>query len=180
MAKPQLRKSLRKTKYNSWSSDRSKLSNSAPERGAGKKSYLHRLLLVWGIMIIAALGLAARLSYLQIFNPTITYEQAPKGKTLKQIARDQQSTKLRFYMPRRQIVDRQGNVLAVDRITYELYVHPYLFKRNLALIPAEEVAQKLAEILENKTAEELLKQFAKRDRGIPIAKKFTRIRQRKN
>ena len=170
MAKPQLRKSLRKTKYNSWSSDRSKLSNSAPERGAGKKSYLHRLLLVWGIMIIAALGLAARLSYLQIFNPTITYEQAPKGKTLKQIARDQQSTKLRFYMPRRQIVDRQGNVLAVDRITYELYVHPYLFKRNLALIPAEEVAQKLAEILENKTAEELLKQFAKRDRGIPIAK----------
>ena len=170
MAKPQLKKSLRKSKYNSAASDRPKSGNSLRQRVPAKKSYLTRLLLVWGIMVVSVGGLAARLYYLQIVNPTIIYKQAPKGKTLKQIARDQQSTKLRFYMPRRQIVDRQGNVLAVDRITYELYAHPYLFKRNLDIIPPKRVAEKLAEILENKTAEELLEQFGKRDRGILIAK----------
>ena len=94
----------------------------------------------------SALGLAGRLYYLQIVNPTIVYKQAPKGKTLRQIARDQQSAKLNFYMPRRQIVDRGGNVLAVDRVTYELYAHPYLFKRNLDIIPPQDVAEQLAEI----------------------------------
>ena len=170
MTKPQLRKSLRKSKYHSSVNDRSQRKNSAPKQIPAKKTFLSRLLLVWGMLVLSALGLAGRLYYLQIVNPTITYKQAPEGKTLKQIARDQQSTKLRFYMPRRQIVDRQRNVLAVDRITYELYAHPYLFKRNLDKVPPEQVAEKLAEILENKTSEELLKHFSQRDRGIPIAK----------
>ena len=170
MAKPQLRKSLRKTKYNSASSDRFKFKNSTHKRLLGKQSFVIRLLLVWGILVMSALGLAGRLYYLQIVNPTIVYKQAPKGKTLRQIAHDQQSRRLRFYMPRRQIIDRQGNVLAVDRITYELYAHPYLFKRNLDIVPPQEVAEQLAAILENKTTEELLQQFSKRDRGIRIAK----------
>ena len=170
MAKPQLRKSLHKTKDNSASSDRFKFKNSTSKGLLAKQSFLVRLLLVWGILVMSALGLAGRLYYLQIVNPTIVYKQAPKGKTLRQIAHDQQSRKLRFYMPRRQIIDRQGNVLAVDRLTYELYVHPYLFKRNLDIVPPQKVAEQLAEILEDKTTEELLKQFSKRDRGIRIAK----------
>ncbi|MBE9048386.1 penicillin-binding protein 2 [Pleurocapsales cyanobacterium LEGE 10410] len=131
---------------------------------------LLRLFLVWGALVISTIGLASKLYYLQIVNPLIRYEQAPKeGKRLTQIAQDQQTTKLRFYIPRRQIVDRQQNVLATDRITYTLYVHPYLFKRNSQPVPAREIAEKLADIIDDKTAEELEEIFAKKDRGIRLA-----------
>jgi cell division protein FtsI (penicillin-binding protein 3) len=125
--------------------------------------------LVWGILVIGALGLGSRLYYLQIVDPVIVYEQAPQGKRLTQIAQDQQTTRLNFYIPRRQIVDRQQNVLATDRITYTLYVHPHLFKRNSQPVPAEEIAEKLSEILGNKTPEELLQIFAQQDWGILLA-----------
>lgn len=128
-----------------------------------------RLFLVWGALVIAALGLTARLYYLQIVDPVIVYEQAPKGKKLTQIAQDQQTTELRFYIPRRQIVDSQQSVLATDRITYTLYVHPHLFKRNSQSVPAEEIAADLSDILENKTPEELLKIFGKQEWGIRLA-----------
>ncbi len=128
-----------------------------------------RLFLVWGILVIGTLGLGSRLYYLQIVDPVIVYEQAPQGKKLTQIAQDQQTTRLNFYIPRRQIVDRQQNVLATDRITYTLYVHPHLFKRNSQPIPAEEIAEKLSEILGNKTPEELLEIFAQQDWGILLA-----------
>ena len=128
-----------------------------------------RLFVVWGVLLIGALGLGAKLYYLQIVNPVVKYEQAPQGKRLTQIAKDQQTAKLDFYIPRRQIVDRQQNVLATDRITYTLYVHPHLFKRNSKPVPAEEIANKLAEILGNKTAEELLAIFSKQQWGIRLA-----------
>jgi len=128
-----------------------------------------RLFLVWGALVIAALGLTARLYYLQIVDPVIVYEQAPKGKKLTQIAQDQQTTELRFYIPRRQIVDRQQNVLATDRITYTLYVHPHLFKRNSQVVPSEEIAADLSDILENKTPEKLLEIFKQQEWGIRLA-----------
>ena len=128
-----------------------------------------RLFLVWGVLVVGAIGLASKLYYLQIVDPVIKYEQAQKGKKLTEIARDQQTTKLRFYIPRRQIVDRQQNVLATDRITYTLYVHPYLFKRNSQTVPAREIAEQLADIIGNKTAEELEQTFTKKDRGILLA-----------
>jgi cell division protein FtsI (penicillin-binding protein 3) len=99
----------------------------------------------------------------------IEYEQAPQGKKLSQIARDQQTTKLNFYIPRRQIVDRQQNVLATDRITYTLYVHPHLFRRNSEPVPAAEIAEQLAKILGDRTPAELLTIFAKQDWGIRLA-----------
>ena len=67
------------------------------------------------------------------------------------------------------------NVLATDRITYTLYVHPQLFKRNSQPVPAREIADALAEILGNKTSEELLEIFAKQQWGIRLAGDFTRI-----
>ncbi len=133
------------------------------------KKFILRLFLVWGILVVAALGLSSRLYYLQIINPVVQYEQAPQGKKLTQIAKDQQTTKLNFYIPRRPIVDRQQNVLATDRITYTLYVHPHLFKRNSQPVPAVEIAEKLADILGNKTTEELLGIFAKQEWGIRLA-----------
>ncbi|MEL6441108.1 MAG: penicillin-binding protein 2 [Cyanobacteria bacterium J06621_8] len=127
-----------------------------------------RLFLVWGILVVGTMGLAWRLYYLQIIDPVVKYEQAPQGKKLTQIAKDQQTATLNFYIPRRQIVDRQQNVLATDRITYTLYVHPHLFRRNSKPVPPEEIAEELAQILGNKTKEQLLGIFAQKDWGIRL------------
>ena len=134
-----------------------------------QQSLLSRLFLVWGVLVVGTVGLTARLYYLQVVDPIIVYEQAPKGKRLTQIAEDQQTTNLSFYIPRRQIVDRDQNVLATDRITYTLYVHPHLFKRNSQPVPAEEIAEQLSDILGKKTPEEFLAIFNKQDWGIRLA-----------
>jgi cell division protein FtsI (penicillin-binding protein 3) len=132
-------------------------------------SAIARLFLVWGILVIGAFALGAKLYYLQVIDPVIKYEQAPEGKKLSQIAIDQQTTKLNFYIPRRKIVDRQQNVLATDLITYTLYVHPHLFIRNSEPVPAAEIAEQLSEILGNQTPAELLAIFAKQDWGIRLS-----------
>ncbi|PSB12200.1 cell division protein FtsI [Pleurocapsa sp. CCALA 161] len=129
-----------------------------------------RLFIIWGILVIGAFALGAKLYYLQVIDPAIKYEQAPQGKKLSQIATDQQTTKLNFYIPRRQIVDRQQNVLATDRITYTLYVHPHLFRRNSQAVPAAEIAEQLSAILGKQTPAELLAIFAKQDWGILLSK----------
>ncbi|MGK7876004.1 MAG: peptidoglycan D,D-transpeptidase FtsI family protein [Xenococcaceae cyanobacterium] len=113
-----------------------------------------RLLLVWGVLLAGIFGLGWKLYQLQIV-------QAPE---LQKKARRQQMVNLRPYIPRRSIIDSQGNVLAADRLVYTLYVHPKLFK-----ISKEEIATKLATILEEQTSQELLKQFNKRESGIRLA-----------
>ena len=163
-----------KTKKKAKSTRFSRLPSSLQDRSnkrstKSKQALLLRLFLVWGVLVAGTIGLTARLYYLQMVNPIIIYEQAPKGKRLTQIAQDQQTAQLSFYIPRRQIVDRDQNVLATDRITYTLYVHPYLFKRNSQPVPAEEIAQELSDILGNKTPEEFLAIFEKQDWGIRLA-----------
>ena len=120
-----------------------------------------RLLLVWGLLFLCATGLTVRLYHLQVVDPVISHEKAPKNKNYKAIARSQQTASLRPYTPRRQIVDRNYNVLATDRINYQLYVHPDLFIKNSKPVPPEKVAQDLAAILKTHTTEELLQQFGK-------------------
>lgn len=112
-----------------------------------------RLLLVWGIAIAGSLGLALKLYNLQVV-------QAP---VLQQKARSQQMVYLRPFVPRRPIVDRNGNFLATDQPVYMLYAHPKLFK-----ISKQEVAAKLGPIL-NRSPEELVKQFNQSKSGIRIA-----------
>ncbi len=158
----------RAAKSNRSSSQRKRRSPNQ-KHNRSQQQLLLRLFLVWGVLVVGTLGLATRLYYLQIINPVITYEQAPQGKRITQIAEDQQTTKLSFYIPRRQIVDRDQNVLATDRITYTLYVHPHLFKRNSEPVPAEEIAEELADILANQTPEQLLARFKKQDWGIRLA-----------
>ena len=175
MSKSKFHLPLKRTRRNSIKLASRRLSHNrrypqnVQKKTRGNNKYIIRLFLVWGILVTAALGLTSRLYYLQIVDPVVQYEQAPQGKKLTQIAQDQQTTKLNFYIPRRQIVDRQQNVLATDRITYTLYVHPHLFKRNSQSVPPAEIASQLADILGNKTAEELLKIFAKQDWGIRLA-----------
>ena len=91
-----------------------------------------RLVAVWLILVMGIVGLAWRLYQLQIV----------QGQELQKRARKQQTTSIRPYIPRRAIVDSNGNVLATDRLIYTLYVHPKLFA-----IPPAEVADKLAPLL---------------------------------
>lgn len=113
-----------------------------------------RLLLVWLVLFSGLLGLGWRLYQLQIV----------QGSELKEKAQRQQLMNLRPYIPRRSIVDSQGNVLATDRLVYTLYVHPKLFK-----ISQEEIAAKLVPILEDRTSQGLVERFKQRESGIRLA-----------
>lgn len=119
---------------------------------------LIRLLLVWGVLCTAALGLGIRIYRLQIIN----------ALELKQKARLQQGTAIAAYIPRRSIVDRQGNMLATDRIVYSLYAHPKLFSR-----PADEIAAQLSEILTSQSPQALSDRFQRQASGIRLADTLT-------
>jgi cell division protein FtsI (penicillin-binding protein 3) len=116
-----------------------------------------RLLLVWGLMMAAGCGLLINLYRLQV-------QQAP---ILEKRARQQQMVYLRPFVPRRPIVDRNGNVLAVDRPVYTLYAHPKLFK-----VSKQEMASRLAPIL-GKPSAELEKRFNQKQTGLRIGYALT-------
>jgi cell division protein FtsI (penicillin-binding protein 3) len=104
-------------------------------------------------MLAGAAGLGWRLYQLQVV----------RGAELQSRARQQQVAGIKPYIPRRAIVDSQGNVLATDRLGYTLYAHPKLFKFS-----REEVAAKLAPILENMNPPEILKRLRQRETGIRL------------
>lgn len=76
-----------------------------------------RLIIVWLVFFGGIFGLVARIFYLQI----VDYSR------LGRLAAEQHQVTLRPYVPRRNIVDRNGNTLALDHITYNLYAHPVGF-----------------------------------------------------
>lgn len=108
--------------------------------------------LVWALLMSGLGVLAVNLFYVQIV----------KGPALRAVATSHQISTLRPFMPRRDIVDRLGNVLALDRPAYTLYAHPKLFK-----LSKEEIAAKLSPILNRPTAD-LVKQFNEGESGIRI------------
>ncbi len=111
-----------------------------------------RLVLVWILLMVAILALAGRLVWLQLV----------QSDTLSQLA-EQQRPEVNQPQPLRYpIVDRQGNLLAVDRLVYTLYGHPQLFKQ-----PPEQVAAALSPVLEMPEAE-LLSQFSGQPTGIRV------------
>ncbi|HYW21404.1 MAG TPA: penicillin-binding protein 2 [Nodularia sp. (in: cyanobacteria)] len=112
-----------------------------------------RLFVIWGILMAAGLGLAINLYKLQIV----------QGAKLTQRARNQQMVKLRPFVPRRLVVDRSNNVLAVDRPVYTLYAHPKLFSQSIP-----QMAERLAPIVD-KTPAELVKTFQSQNSGITLA-----------
>jgi cell division protein FtsI (penicillin-binding protein 3) len=112
-----------------------------------------RVLIVWGILIAAGLGLGINLYRLQIV----------QGLKLTQKARNQQMVNLRPFTPRRLMVDRNKNVLAIDRPVYTVFAHPKLFEKS-----NEEMAKRLAPILDKDPAE-LVKTFQSRKSGITLA-----------
>ncbi|WP_375506812.1 peptidoglycan D,D-transpeptidase FtsI family protein [uncultured Nostoc sp.] len=126
------------------------LASNIQEQTSNTKS---RLFIVWGVLMAAGLGLGVKLYNLQIV----------KGPKLTEQARNQQMVNLRPFMPRRPVVDRNSNLLAIDRPVYTLYAHPKLFNKSY-----EDMAGRLAPILAKDTAE-LIKTFQSKRSGIILA-----------
>ncbi|WP_228061650.1 peptidoglycan D,D-transpeptidase FtsI family protein [[Phormidium] sp. LEGE 05292] len=129
-----------------------------------------RLVLVWIILLLGGLGLCWNLFRLQV----------TRRPFLERYAKQQQEITLRPFVPRRTIVDRNNNVLAVDRPVYTLYAHPKIFRRQTK----EQIANQLAPLI-GISATELLSKFNSAESGIrvkdkivqEIADKITAIRQ---
>jgi cell division protein FtsI (penicillin-binding protein 3) len=127
-----------------------KLASKIQEQTSSTKS---RLFIVWGALMAAGLGLGVNLYNLQIV----------RGPKLTEQARNQQMVNLRPFMPRRPVVDRNNNVLAIDRPVYTFYAHPKLFDKS-----NEEIAQQLSPIL-GKDPAELVKIFESKKSGIVVS-----------
>ncbi len=117
-----------------------------------------RLFMVWGVLMAACLGLGINLYRLQIVD----------GAKLTKKARSQQMFSMRPFIPRRQIVDRDKRVLAIDLPVYTLYVHPKMFDKDKS---SSQIARKLATILD-RDAQELEEKFNKQKSGIFISDKL--------
>lgn len=127
-----------------------KLASNIQDQTSNTKS---RLFIVWGVLMASGLGLGVNLYNLQIV----------KGAKLTEQARNQQMVNLRPFMPRRPVLDRNSNLLAIDRPVYTLYAHPKLFDKS-----NEDMAERLAPILAKDTAE-LVKTFQSKRSGIILA-----------
>jgi cell division protein FtsI (penicillin-binding protein 3) len=93
--------------------------------------------------------------------------QVLQASVLKERAKAQQMIYLNPLVPRRPIVDRTGNVLAIDQPVYTLYAHPVLFQK-----PTYEIASILTPIL-NQLPEDLMERFEQGESGIRLADGLT-------
>ncbi|HEY9300042.1 MAG TPA: penicillin-binding transpeptidase domain-containing protein, partial [Phormidium sp.] len=112
-----------------------------------------RLVLVWMILLLGGLGLCWNLFRLQVI----------RGPFLERYAKQQQEISFRPFVPRRSIVDRNNNLLAVDRPAYTLYAHPKIFRRQTK----EQIANQLAPLI-GQPATELLRKFNSAESGIRV------------
>ncbi|AFY95783.1 peptidoglycan D,D-transpeptidase FtsI family protein [Chamaesiphon minutus] len=124
-----------------------------------------RTIAVWSTWGLATLMLLARLVWLQII-------EAPK---LQEKAKEQQRVTMRSVVPRRTIVDRSNDRVAIDRLSYTVFAHPEKFtevvrkkgsKTGLvvAVTPAD-MAQRLAPIV-GRTVQDLTTKFQQRKTGV--------------
>ncbi len=123
-----------------------------PPQFLRSEASVSRLLIVWGVLMVATALLGINLFRLQV----------TQGAELQKKAQEQQQILLRPFVPRRQIIDRTGTVLALDRPVFTLFAHPSLFK-----VSREDVAAKLSPIL-NQPTEKLLKLLNSADSGIRV------------
>lgn len=120
----------------------------------GLRELQTRLALVGAILVAACLGLALNLYRLQIVS----------HQNLQKLARQQQLVTVHPFIPRRSIVDRMGNAVALDEPVYELYAHPKLFNKS-----KEEIAEKLAPYLRRSPTRVLIA-VSRSESGIVLAR----------
>lgn len=111
-----------------------------------------RLFLVWGILLLGALGLLINLVRIQVV----------QGETLQQRALEQQQTLLEPPVSRRPIVDRMNNAIAIDNPLYTLYAHPRMFSGT-----PQEIAEQLSPVLKQ-PVDVLLSAFSEGETGLII------------
>ena len=112
-----------------------------------------RLRLVWMILLTGCVLLGGNLVWLQVF----------KASELLTYAKQQQTTYLRPFTPRRPVIDRTGNAIAIDEQVYTIFAHPrYFDKKSTA-----EVAKALAPIL-NQPEADLQKKLDSAKTGIRL------------
>ena len=116
-----------------------------------------RLFMVWGVLLSGIFALLGKLYFLQVVD----------AADLRAKAQQQQLVKIRPFVPRRQIMDRNGNTIALDRPAYTLFAHPELFKESKVAI-----AEKLAPVVDRSPGE-LLDKFNEQESGIYIADDLT-------
>lgn len=116
-----------------------------------------RIILVWLLLMLGCTGLGIRLHWLQMVS----------AEDLTERAKQQQMVYMRPYIPRRTIIDRNGNILATDRLVYTLYAHPTLFKQK-----PEEVAEQLAPLVQQEPGK-MVKKFNSRESGIALSHKLS-------
>lgn len=117
-----------------------------------------RLGLIWLVLILGSTGLGFRLYQLQI----------KQGDDLAQKAKQQQTYNFRPYIPRRSVVDNRGNVIALDKVVYRVYVHPIMLSEDNSV-----VADKLANILVDRDKNEILKLLNSKKSGVLLDKNIT-------
>ena len=133
---------------------------STPSKENHEKCRTSRLYQIWILMMFGLVGLITNLFRLQVL----------EGKALQERAQRQQTVESNPFIPRRPIVDRNGNVLAIDKIAYNLYAHPKIFNRS-----KQEIADQLSTILEGAnlektlTSNDLFQIFNQRETGIKVA-----------
>jgi cell division protein FtsI (penicillin-binding protein 3) len=93
--------------------------------------------------------------------------QVFQASMLQERAKGQQMISMSAAVPRRPIVDRANDVLAIDRPVYTLFVHPIMFKKE-----KEAIAAVLSPLV-NKPAVELLQRFGTAETGVRIADMLT-------
>jgi cell division protein FtsI (penicillin-binding protein 3) len=93
--------------------------------------------------------------------------QVFQASMLQERAKGQQMISMSAAVPRRPIVDRANDVLAIDRPVYTLFVHPIMFKKE-----KEAIAAALSPLV-NKPAVELLQRFGTAETGVRIADLLT-------
>ncbi|MGI0482317.1 peptidoglycan D,D-transpeptidase FtsI family protein [Geminocystis sp. CENA526] len=117
--------------------------------------FLIRLFLIWLVLVMSSGGLIWRLYQLQI----------KEGENLATQAKQQQTYNFRPYIPRRSVVDSRGNVVALDKVVYTIYVHPNMLSES-----KEMVAEKIANILVDRDKNEILKLLNSRNSGVLLGK----------
>ncbi|MBW4468031.1 MAG: penicillin-binding protein 2 [Pegethrix bostrychoides GSE-TBD4-15B] len=112
-----------------------------------------RLLIVWLLIMAGMLALLINLLRLQVFDADM----------LQARAKAQQTVALSAAVPRRSIIDREGNVLAIDKPVYTLYAHPILFQQQ-----KETIAVALAPLLK-KPLDQMQQILSQGESGLRLA-----------
>ncbi|QNI70776.1 penicillin-binding protein 2 [Cyanobium sp. NS01] len=121
----------------------------------------HRLLLVYGLLATALVGLGARLAWLQVIDT----------QNLQNRARAIQTQSVAPLGKRRTIVDRNGRLVALDEQRFTLWAHPRYFNfpgdDPQKLRRPDEVASRLGAVLAQ-PSETLLQRMAGRPSGVKL------------